>query len=134
MFLESFRKKTVKNLFLSFLILSLNGCVYMVVGGLGAVGGYVVSPDTVEGLITGHDFDDIWEAVVEVVSVVGVIQERDDRGGVMIARISGARVTITALRMSSSAVKLSVKSRKMWMPRIKISQDVYIKIVNYLTG
>jgi hypothetical protein len=134
MSLQSIRQKTVKNIFLSFLILTLNGCVYMVVGGLGAVGGYVVSPDTVEGLITGHDSEEVWEAVVEVVSILGVIQERDDKGGVMIAKISGATVTVTVLRMSSSAVKLSVKSRKLWMPRIKTSQETYIKIVNYLKG
>ena len=51
-----------------------------------------------------------------------------------VAKISGARVTVTVMRMSSSAVKLSVKSRKLWMPRIKTSQEVYIKIVNYLNG
>ena len=134
MSLQSIRQKTVKNLFLSFLILTLNGCVWMVVGGLGAVGGYVVSPDTVEGLLTGHDSEDVWNAVVEVVSILGVIQERDDKGGVMIAKISGAHVKVTVMRMSSSAVKLSVKSRKLWMPRIKTSQEVYIKIVNYLNG
>ena len=68
------------------------------------------------------------------VSILGVTQERDDKGGVMIAKISGCRVTVTVMRMSSSAVKLSVKSRKLWMPRIKTSQEVYIKIVNYLNG
>ena len=121
-------------IFLSALCLFSPGCVYLVVGGVGALGGYVVSPDTVEGLLTGHDSEDVWNAVVEVVSILGVIQERDDKGGVMIAKISGAHVKVTVMRMSSSAVKLSVKSRKLWMPRIKTSQEVYIKIVNYLNG
>ena len=52
-----FRKKAMKSaalkklllvLFLSF-TLCTSGCVYLVVGGIGALGGYVVSPDTVEG-------------------------------------------------------------------------------------
>ncbi len=39
-------------------ILSSGGCIYLVVGGIGALGGYVVSPDTVEGVSEneGHSY------------------------------------------------------------------------------
>ena len=34
-------------------------------GGVGAVGGYIVSPDAVEG-ITEHTEDEVWDAAIEV--------------------------------------------------------------------
>jgi hypothetical protein len=37
-------------------------------------------------------------------------------------------------RMSENTVKLSVKSRKAFFPKIKLSEDIYLKIHKDLTG
>ena len=46
-------------------IASFQGCIYLVIGSIGAVGGYVVSPDTVEGTIE-RDFEEVWQATSDV--------------------------------------------------------------------
>ena len=68
---------------------SMTGCVYVVVGSLGALGGYVVSPDTVEGIVTGRSYAEVWDAVIETVSILGVIQDRNDSGGIVIVNDHG---------------------------------------------
>jgi len=132
MFSRLIRAKILKSTFLFILTLSLNSCIYLVVGGVGAVGGYVVSPDTVEGIITGYSFDEVWQAAGEVVSIMGVINEESEGTGVMLTKIQGAKTTITVYRMSDTAMKVNVKARKFIFPSIGVAQDVYIKITKYL--
>lgn len=120
-------KKTVSGILLCFLSVSLYGCIYLVVGGVGALGGYVVSPDTVEGVMSG-DFTEVWDRTLEVVSVMGIIQEQNEPGGIIIVNIQGTRVTITLYSVSNSLVKMSVKARKAFLPRVRVAQDVYVKI------
>ena len=132
MSLTALRQKGLRGLFSILLTLSLSGCVYLVVGSVGALGGYVVSPDTVEGILTGSAYEDVWDAAIETVSVMGIIKERNDAAGMIISNIQGTSVTITVLRMSDAAVKLTVKSRKAFLPKIKVSQDVYMKIEKYI--
>ena len=54
MILSSLREKLLVGSLMVLLTLPLTGCVYVVIGSLGALGGYVVSPDTVEGLVEGQ--------------------------------------------------------------------------------
>ncbi|OGX07952.1 MAG: hypothetical protein A2Z88_04745 [Omnitrophica WOR_2 bacterium GWA2_47_8] len=108
-----------------------SGCVYMVIGGLGVLGGYVVSPDTVEG-ITDKDADEVWDASIEITSTMGVIEDKQESAGTMATKIQGARVYITIQSIGSSSVKLRVKARKFFFPKISVAQDVYIKIMTEL--
>jgi len=118
---------------LLFAVFSLSGCVYLIVGSVGAVGGYIVSPDTVEGL-TEHDEVTVMDAVVEIVSIMGLIVTEHETGGLIQAKIGGAQVTITVVPVNQSIVKMSVKARKNFLPRISVAQDVYVKIMNELSG
>lgn len=124
-------KKLLPVLLLSF-TLCASGCVYLVVGGVGALGGYVISPDTVEG-VASYDTDELWDAEQEVVSVMGTISESKEASGLMIARINGAKVTITVTPVGKSSSKLTVKSRKGFFPKIAVSQDVYTKVITSLS-
>ena len=126
------RRKIAKNILLLVMTLSLNSCIYLVVGGVGAVGGYIVSPDTVEGVVTGHSSAEVWDAAAEVIGIMGVILEKNAPGGTLVAKVHGSKVTITIVKVSSAAVKLSVKARKAFFPNISMAQDVYIKIDKYL--
>ena len=127
----SFKKKILAKILILPLILSLNGCVYLVVGGLGALGGYVVSRDTIEGL-TQNNVVNVWDAAIEIVSIMGTIQEQSQESGIIIAKINNASVTITITALSETTIKLNVKARKAYMPRISVAQDVYVKIMSYL--
>ncbi|MDP2653716.1 MAG: hypothetical protein Q8Q08_06755 [Candidatus Omnitrophota bacterium] len=126
-------KRTPRILCLLFalaMVPALSGCVYMVIGGVGALGGYYVSPDTVEGILTDKQQDDIWDASVDVLSIMGIITERSEPGGVIMAKVQGAKVTINITQISQSSVKISVKARRAFFPKIRLAQDIYVKIVD----
>ena len=106
-----------------------SGCVYLVVGGIGAVGGYIVSPDTVEG-ITDNDVALVWDTAIETVSIMGLIDESEEASGMILASIHGAKITITIVSLNVSTTKLTVKARKSFLPRISLAQDVFVKIMS----
>lgn len=116
---------------LFFNIIFSSGCVYLIIGGLGAVGGYVVSPDTVEGVL-GYGDNEIWDSAIEVIGLMGSMEERSDQTGSLIARINGSRVTINIISFSQNSTMLRVKARRSFFPRISVAQDVFIKIVKSL--
>ena len=126
------RKRFLIGLVFLSLMFSASGCVYMIIGGFGALGGYVVSPDTVEGLITDKEQSDVWDAAVNVISIMGIISEKSEAGGMIVAKIQNCKVTVTLFQMSKATVRLTVKARKSFFPRIRVAQEVYVKIVNEL--
>ena len=124
-------KKIIPQLLGLVFVWSLSGCVYLVVGGVGALGGYVASPDTVEGL-TDSSQEEVWDTAADIISVMGTISEELKEGGVMIAKVSGAKVTVTIIPISKSSVKISIKARKAFLPKINVAQDVFVKIMSRL--
>ena len=131
---QTWKQKTHYVLLALCLMLFSSGCVYMIVGGIGALGGYVVSPDTVEGIITGKDLEEVWDAATEIVGIMGIVREQNEKSGIILAKIQGTKVTVTISRISQSSLKLTIKARKAFLPKIKVAQDVYIKIVDKLEG
>ncbi len=113
------------------LLCSMAGCVYLVIGGIGAVGGYIVSPDTVEG-ITDSEVNLVWDSAIETISIIGLINESDEASGVILANIHGAKITVTIISLSESSTKVTVKARKAYLPRISLAQHVFVKIMNHL--
>lgn len=132
---QKLKTATFKNLLAKILMIPvlccLNGCVYLVVGGVGALGGYVVSPDTVEGL-TENDKLAVWDSAVEILSVMGTIQDQSEDAGTLVAKVSGSKITITVSSLNDTTTKLSVKSRKSFLPKISTAQDVFVKIMSDL--
>lgn len=124
----------LRGLLTGMLLLFSSGCVYLVVGGVGALGGYVVSPDTVEGVLDNKAQGDVWQAAVDIIGVMGIIEESNEPGGIILAKIQGTKVTITIMEISPDTVKLSVKARKAFLPNIRLSQDIYSKIVQKVNG
>lgn len=125
------RQKLLMGLLMWPLLLASSGCVYLIVGGIGAVGGYIVSPDTVEG-ITSSDEIDVWDAAVEILTIMGVITEQNEESGFLMAKISGAQVSIQIVTLSPSTVKLNVKARKNYLPKIALAQDIFVKVMSHL--
>ena len=125
-------KNIGKNIVLLFLLTSLTGCVYMIIGGIGALGGYVVSPDTVEG-ITNNETATVWDAASHVIPIMGTISEQQEEGGIIMARVNGAKVTVTISSITQSSTKVTVKARKAFLPKITIAQDVFVKIMTHLS-
>ena len=117
---------------LSAAILPMSGCVYLVVGSLGALGGYVASPDTVEGTVVDREYDAVWRAAEEVLSTMGMLEARSENAGMLEARLQGVQVKVTVLSLGPRSVKIAVKARKNFFPKVKTAQEVYIKIVTAL--
>jgi hypothetical protein len=113
------------------LLWPLSGCIYLAVGGIGAVGGYIVSPDTVEGL-TQNDAGAVWDVAIDVLSVMGLVKEDSESSGLIIADVNEAKVTVTVVSLSQSMTKVTVKARRAFFPKISIAQDVFVKIMSSL--
>jgi hypothetical protein len=113
------------------LVFSTGGCVMLAVGAAGVVGGYVISPDTVEGTVA-RSVDEVWNAAKEITGIMGHIAEENSSQGILIAQINAARVTVTLMSVNSTTTKITVKARKSFMPKIDLAQDVYAKIMNGL--
>ncbi len=128
------RFKRFRNFFALTVLLAFfsSGCIWIVAGGIGALGGYVVSPDTVEGIIE-RTTDDVLETSLEISSIMGKVVEQDTEAGVIVSLINGARVTVTVLALSETTTRITVKARKAFMPRIATAQDFYIKVTKQLT-
>ena len=106
-----------------------SSCIYLVAGGVGALGGYAISPDTVEGE-TESDYDTLWDSASEVLSIMGTVYTKDYKLGTLSGSVSGAKVVVDLSQVSSDEVRLRVKARKNMLPNIKIAQDVFVKIKN----
>lgn len=123
------RFSIIKKILMLPVIFSLSGCVYLVVGSIGALGGYVVSPDTVEGT-THTDDATVWEGALEVVSIMGTLKETSEEAGIILADINGVDVTISLIPLSATDTTVRVKARKMLFPKIRIAQNVYVKVMS----
>lgn len=122
-----------KKLLMLPVLASLSGCVYLVVGGIGALGGYVVSPDTVEG-IAKTESDVVWETALEVVSIMGVVTESSRDAGIILVTVEKADVRVTVEPLTDRQTMISVKARKFNFPRISTAQNVFVKIMSELTN
>ncbi|MGE0268564.1 MAG: hypothetical protein AB7S78_08940 [Candidatus Omnitrophota bacterium] len=121
----------IKKILMLPVLFSLSGCVYLVVGGIGALGGYVVSPDTVEG-ITTNDQTTVWDTSLEIVSIMGTVQESSEDAGIILANIDRAKVRVTIQSMDGGTCRISVKARKFLFPKISTAQNVFVKIMSTL--
>jgi hypothetical protein len=104
-----------------------SSCIYVIAGGVGALGGYAVSPDTVEGE-SDTSYDTAWDSATEVLSIMGTVNTKDYKLGNIVATIDGSKVTVDVSQISSEAVRFRVKARKNMLPNIKVAQDVFVKI------
>ena len=110
-------------------LFTASGCIYLGVGAIGAVGGYMVSPDTIEGILHA-DFEQVWESAhKELARQQAQIVREDHTGGYVSANIGRADVMIQ-ISPSESAKdwKLAVTARKNMFPKVKLAQNIYTNI------
>lgn len=117
--------------FLLILPVFLTGCAWLVVGGIGAVGGFAVTRDTIQGEYDAK-FSDAWKSAQTVCSTLGVITSRDTSTGVLTATVDNAKVKVMISQLTPEAVRLKVKARKGIFPRMGTAEKVFVKIVQHL--
>jgi hypothetical protein len=114
-----------------FLCMFSSGCVFLVVGAAGAVGGYAVTRDTFEGM-SSKGQEEIMTAAHKVLSIMGTISDERPKDGEIVATVYGDHVTVDVIQINLTTSKLRVKARKAIFPRLAIAQEVYTKIMNQL--
>ncbi len=117
--------------FLLFLFVSLpvlSGCVVLIAGSVGAVGGYAVTRDTIQGEYDIR-YQNVWKAAVQTCNTLGTVTTRDPDRGVIVAMIDRAKVRVEITQITPNATRIKVKARKGIFPRMGTAQDVFVKIV-----
>ena len=116
---------------MAFLCVFSGGCVFVVVGAAGAVGGYAVTQDTFEG-ISSKGQEELFTAAHKVLSVMGTIMEERPKDGEIVAMVYGNHVTVDVIQINLTTSRLRVKARKDLLPSRAIAQEVYTKIMYQL--
>ena len=115
----------------AFLCVFSSGCVFLIIGGVGAVGGYAISRDTFEG-VSSKGQEELITAAHKVLAIMGTITEERPKEGEIMATVNGAHVTVAVIQINLTTSKLRVKARKDLLPCRSTAQEVYTKIMNML--
>ncbi len=112
-----------------FILIGASGCVPLIIGGtLGAVGGYAVSKDTVQGE-TDKSYDSLWDAALTVSRIRGQIKVEDRIKGYIELTAESSKVYIKLIRITDATTRLRVQARKYHFPNMNLAQDIFIKIM-----
>ncbi len=111
--------------------LLISGCVPLIIGGVGVLGGYAISKDTV-AVELDEDIEDIWQTAKDVISDVGLIKNVDEQRRVIEADVYASSVIIRIEKLTETTNRLEVKSRKYFMPNIGLAQKIFVKIMQKL--
>ncbi len=115
----------------AFLCIFSSGCVFLIVGGAGAIGGYAVGRDAFEG-VTSKSMEELLASTHKVLSIMGTISEEHPKEGVIVGIVDGAHVSVCVTQVNLTTSKLRVRARQLIFPRIGTAQEVYTKIMNQL--
>ena len=115
----------------AFLCVFSSGCVFIIVGAAGAVGGYAVTRDTFEG-VSSKSQEELLASAHKVMSIMGTILNERPKDGEIVGTVYGAHVTIDVVQINLTTSRLRVRARKLIFPRIGIAQEIYTKIMNQL--
>ena len=108
--------------------LSISGCAPLIIGSaVGALGGYAVSKDTIQGE-TDKSYDSLWEAALTVSKIRGQIKYENKTKGYIESEAESSKVYIRFIRLTVSTTRLRVSARKYHFPNMSLAQDIFVKI------
>ena len=112
------------------ILVSILGCAPLIIGGaVGAVGGYAISKDTIQGE-TDKSYDSIWEAALTVSKIRGQIKYEDNTKGYIDLEAESSKVYIRLIRLTAATTRLRVSARKYHFPNMSLAQDIFTKIMD----
>lgn len=114
-----------------FALPNILGCAPLIIGtvaAVGAVGGYAVSKDTVQGE-TDRGYSSLWQSAVEVAKIRGTIVNDNPTTGYIELKADSSRVWIRLVRLTRATTRLRVSARKFRLPNLSLAQDIFVKIM-----
>jgi hypothetical protein len=103
------------------------GCALALVGA-GALGGYAISKDTIQGN-TDKPFESVWQASLAAVSEMGAVTGQDRETGLMVGEVHKSDVRVTVEQLTERSVQLSVKCRRNLLPNLSLAEKIFVKIL-----
>jgi len=111
------------------IFVSISGCAPLIIGGaVGAVGGYAISKDSVEGA-TDKSYDSLWQAALTVSKIRGEIKFESKTKGYIELEAESSKVYIRLVRLTASATRLRVSAKRYHFPNMNLAQDIFLKIM-----
>lgn len=113
------------------LLATLSGCIFIVAGSVGAVGGYAITRDTIQGEYDAN-YSRAWKSALEVSGILGRVVTKNTTKGAIDAEVDKAKIKIEITQLTPEAIRLKVKARKGIFPRLGTAEKVFVKIVQQL--
>jgi hypothetical protein len=111
------------------IFIGISGCAPLIIGGaVGAVGGYAISKDTVQGE-TDRSYDSLWNAALTVSRIRGQIKFEDRTKGYIELTAESSKVYIRLIRVTEATTRLRVQAKKYHFPNLNLAQDIFVKIM-----
>jgi len=112
------------------ILVGILGCAPLIIGGaVGAVGGYAISKDTIQGE-TDKSYDSVWEAALTVSKIRGQIKYEDNTKGYIELEAESSKVYIRLIRLTVATTRLRVSARKYHFPNMSLAQDIFTKVMD----
>jgi len=124
-------KTIMMGLFLCLALPVLSGCIYVIAGTVGALGGYAITKDTIQGDYDAK-FSNAWKAAIEVCGILGTEMVHDSTKGVVEAQVERAKVKVEITQLTPQSIRIKVKARKGLFPRLGTAENIFVKIVQQL--
>ena len=107
----------------------ISGCVPLIVGSaVGALGGYAISRDTIQGE-TDIDYNKLWDVALSISRIRGTIISEDSIRGQINLEVESSKVYIRLVRLTRQTTRLRVSARKYHLPNLNLAQDIFVKII-----
>jgi hypothetical protein len=123
-------KKNLVYLFIfMWMLINSYGCVPLVIGtAAGALGGYAVSKDTIQGE-TDKSYESLWNSALTVSRIRGSIKQENLKSGYIELWAGSSHVWINLVRLTRSTTRLRVSARRYHLPNMDLAQEIFVKIM-----
>jgi hypothetical protein len=123
-------KRTIASFVLAVSLCSILGCAPLIVVGaaVGALGGYALSKDTIQGE-TDLSYESLWNSALTVSKIRGTVIVEDYNKGYISLDVKPNKVDIGLIRLTQTTTRVKVTARKYHLPNLDLAQDIYVKIL-----
>ncbi len=120
--------KPMRSLFGIGIIFFMAGCVPVLIG-VGAVGGYMITKDAVQGSFE-VSYDKLWNASIDLLEAKGELILNSKRAGIIKAKIKKDTVTIKIKEITERTQTLRVSARTAGVfANLTLAQNIFSEIV-----